>query len=75
MELKKEVNTFTNGVCCVFQKGEEFFYADCSPVPFIGPETMIFPCDKDGNVTSWTEVYCDRTLKSLDDCVKEFLNE
>lgn len=74
MELKKERNPMTGGTCCVFKKGEKFFYADRSYVPYVGMETMIFPCDKDGNVTSWTEVYCDRT-KSLDNCVKEFLNE
>ena len=52
-----------------------FFYADCSYVPCLGMETMIFPCDKEGNVTSWIDVYCDCSGKSLKDCIKEFLAE
>lgn len=73
MDIKR--NPETGGQYTVFQKGENFFYADRSYVPYTGMETMIFPCDKEGNVTSWTEVYCDRTFKSLESCVKEFLNE
>jgi len=69
------MNLMTGGQCTVFQKGENFYYADCSFVPYIGLETMIFHCDKDGNVTSWTELYCDRSGQSLEDCVKEFLAE
>lgn len=74
MELKKEMNPLTGGICCTFKKGENFFYADYSWVNYPGCfETMIFPADKEGKVTSWTEVYCDRSGKSLDRCVEEFL--
>lgn len=68
-------NPYTGGHNCVFQKGKDFFYADCSFVPYIGEETMIFPCDAEGNVTDWCELYCDRSGQSLEQCIKEFLSE
>lgn len=62
--------------CAVFKKGENFFYADRSYIPCSEMvETMIYPCDKKGNITDWTEVYCDRSEMSLEDCIKEFLAE
>lgn len=74
MDIRK--NEITGGQCCVFQKNNEYFYADRSLVPFAGDmETMIFPCDENGEVISWTEVFCDRSGQSLLDCIKEFLNE
>lgn len=75
MELNIKKNPMTGGHWCVFQKGKEFFYADRSPIHYLGiMETMIFPYDvEEEKVTSWTELYCDQTGKSLEDCVKEFL--
>ena len=69
------MNPYTGGQYTVFQKGKKYFYADCSYVPYTGMETMIFHCDKDGEVTNWSEVYCDRSGKSLRECVEEFLAE
>ena len=65
----------TGGQCTVFQKGENYYYADRSYVPYVGIETMIFPCDKEGEVTSWAELYCDRSGKNLKDCINEFLSK
>lgn len=73
MELKKKTNPMTGGTYCIFKKGEEFFYADRSYVPYTGMETMIFHCNKEGEVTSWGELYCDRSGKSLEKCIQEFL--
>lgn len=74
MQLKKEVNPMTGGTCCVFKKGENFFYADRSWVSYLACfETMIFPANEDGEVTDWGDLYCDRSGKSLDRCVEEFL--
>ena len=73
MDIKR--NPTTGGQYTVFQKGENFFYADRSYVPFTGMETMIFPCDKEGEVTSWLELYCDRSGQTLEECVKEFIAE
>lgn len=55
-----------------FEHEGDFYFADKSYVPSIGPETMIFSSDSEGNVTDWTDLYCDRTDKSLDECIKEF---
>ena len=73
MDIKR--NPSTGGTSCVFQKGKNFFYADRSYVPYTGMETMIFHCTKDGKVTDWSELYCDHSGKSLEDCVKEFLSK
>ena len=73
MDVKE--NPFTGGTYCVFQKGEDFFYADRSFTCDHGLETMIFPCDKEGIVTDWDDVYCDNSGKSLMDCIEEFLSE
>ena len=73
LDIKR--NLFTGGQYTVFQKGKDFFYADRSHVPDIGIETMIFPSNAEGEVTSWTEVYADRSRKSLKECVNEFLNQ
>lgn len=76
MELKIENNTVNGGKFCVFKKGENYYYADRAYVyDCMCIETMIFPADKEGQVTSWTELYCDRSGKSLEDCIHEFLNE
>ena len=69
------MNPMTGGQCAVFQKGENYYYADRSCVPYAGIETMIFSCDKEGAVTDWSELYCDRSGMSLEDCIKEFLSE
>lgn len=59
----------------VFKKGNRYYMADKSFVmDAMCPETMIFPCDENGEVTSWLDVYCDRTDKTLDQCIKEFMS-
>jgi len=73
MEIKR--NEFTGGDYCIFVHNGKHYYADCSFVPYIGLETMIFSADENGNVTSWTELYCDRSGQSLEECIEEFCNE
>jgi hypothetical protein len=34
----------------------EYVWVSATVVPFSGPETYIFPCDADGNVTDWLEL-------------------
>lgn len=63
-------NPQTGGNYCEFQYKSKSYYADKSYVPFIGSETMIFEVI-DGQV-DWSELYSDRTGKSLSDCIKEF---
>lgn len=76
--LKIERNKITSGLCSTFQyEGEEYF-ADLSCVMFIGMECMIFK-SANGNVTSWTELYCkcvdSVSEKELIKCVVEFIKE
>mgnify|MGYP005819011089 CR=1 FL=1 len=35
-------------------------------------ETMIFPADKDGNVTDWSGLYCSREYEELDYSIDMF---
>ena len=39
-------------------KGNYYFVDSCYTLDH-GYETMIFPCTEEGNVTNWTELYCD----------------
>lgn len=76
LEIKR--NELTGGFFCVFQKGENWYYADLSNTPDRGIECMIFPCDSSGNVTDWGEVYIKYLSRvseeNLNECVNEFLN-
>jgi hypothetical protein len=36
--------------------GHEYIITSASDVMFTGPETYIFPADKDGNITDWCEL-------------------
>lgn len=68
-------NDYTGGQSCVFRKGDKYYYADKSYIPytFYGNETMVFEYDFESQtVPEWNELYCDRTGKSLEDCVEEF---
>ena len=55
-----------------FEHKGKYYWADKSFVPGIGPETMIFHSDSEGNVTDWLDLYCDRTDMPLNDCIAEF---
>lgn len=54
------------------QIGEQFFYIDKANTFDAGWETMVFPCDENGEVENWIEIYSDRSGKSLWECVQEF---
>lgn len=47
--------------------------ASATYVPLSGPETLVFPADSDGRVTSWTEIGggknymdCDRAIEEME---------
>lgn len=68
-------NHITNGQSCIFKKGDKYYYADKSYIPYTsyGYETMIFEYDfKNQKVSNWVELYADRTGKSLKECIEEF---
>lgn len=72
--IERIPNQRTGGNSCVFEHKGAYYFADKSYVPFCGIETMIFRCNEKGEVTDWGELYCDRSGKSLDSCITEFLN-
>jgi hypothetical protein len=68
-------NDSTGGQSCVFRKGDKYYYADKSFIPYTyyGDETMIFEYDfENQEVPEWDELYTDRTGKSLEACIEEF---
>lgn len=65
----------TEGVSVVFKLDKDYYLADQADTFDYGWETMIFKCDKEGNVDSWMELYTDRTEKALLDCINEFAEE
>ena len=72
-------NNITGGLYCVIQKNNRYYLADLSDTPDHGPECMIFPCTKEGKVTSWSEVFVELyrnvTEDNLRDSVRKFLAE
>lgn len=74
-----EQNKITGGFYTIFKKDGQHFFADLSIVPMYGPECMIFPCDKDGHVTNWNEVYARRfdtmDIENLQNSVNEFMQD
>ena len=66
-------NQRNGGEYCDFEVNGKKYYADKAYVPFCGEETMIFAYDEDGSI-DWTDLYCDRSGKSLADCIDEFID-
>lgn len=49
----------------------KFYYVSTALLPFSDEEvyeTMVFPCNKNGIVSKWDELSCDRT-SDFDECV------
>lgn len=65
----------TEGVSVVFKLDKDYYLADLANTFDYGWETMIFKCDKEGNVDSWLELYTDRTDKPILDCITEFVKK
>ena len=73
MKLNIKPNLHTGGKYVTFEKDGNYYYADRSWTLDWGMETMIFPCNEDGEVSDWSELYCDHSGKSLEECVEEFV--
>lgn len=76
MEYNIINNTRTGGESCTFEFNGATYYADKSPVESwkgIIDETMIFLVEEDGEI-NWSDLYCDRTGKSLKECIDEFIS-
>jgi len=55
-EIVKDVSAKFTGTAVLFQHDGKFYVASHANVPFSGPETLVFPADADGEITSWGEV-------------------
>lgn len=68
-------HTNTYGVGVVIKMGQSYYLVDKADTLDVGWETMIFECDKEGNVSNWLELYTDRTDKPILDCITEFVKK
>ena len=64
-------NLINGGQYCFFTHNGKEYYADKAYTFDHGEETMIF-ASENNQVTNWTELYCDRSGKSLESCIEEF---
>lgn len=67
-------------VSALFKKDGEWYYADLVSLPLYGNECMIFPANKNGKVTDYSEVYCNRSMDSVNEdnlrlCIEEFCTD
>lgn len=67
-------------ISAIFKKDNEWYYADLADLPLYGIECMIFPANENGEVTDWSEVYCNRPMSALDEdslrlCIEDFCSE
>lgn len=82
MKYDIKPNTYNGGEYCIFEHKGSWYYADrvdLDNMPMVpggfglGTETMIFPFDDEkGEVANYHDLYCDRTGKSLVECIEEF---
>lgn len=79
MNIEITHSTKRKAISAVFNVGDNWFYADIVNLPYIGNECEIFKSDKDGNVTDWVELYCNRKVvvseAFLLRCIREFCDE
>ena len=75
MKLNIKDNLANGGKCCKFEvKGKRYYADKCNTMYTQGPETMIFEIKENGDV-DWHDLYCDRTDKPLETCIKEFIRK
>ncbi len=55
VEFVRELTGFT-GSACLVRRGEEYFAVSSTVAAYTGFETLVFPADKNGEVTSWGDV-------------------
>lgn len=85
MKYDIKPNPNNGGENCIFEHKGSWYYADrvdLDNMPMmpgglnLGIETMIFPFDKEkGDVMDYHDLYCDKTGKSLEECIDEFIQE
>lgn len=75
--LEQKPGRHCKAISALFEKDGEWYYADLADLPLYGNECMIFPATENGEVTDWSEVYCNRPMSNVDEdnllfCINEF---
>lgn len=75
--LEQKPGRLCRAISALFEEDGKWYYADLADLPLYGNECMIFPANKNGEVTDWSEVYCNRPMNNIDEdsllfCIKEF---
>lgn len=80
MEIKilpHNTNRRSKAISALFKKDDDWLYADLADLPLYGNECMIFPANESGEVTDWSEIYCNRPMDDVNEdnlqfCIEEF---
>ena len=80
MEIKRLFkNKMNGGYSAFFEHKNKYYFADIAWTFDCGNECMIFSAAENENVTSWSELYCNRRLfvseYYLMKCIKEFCSD
>lgn len=75
--LKQKPERRCGAISALFEEDGKWYYADLADIPLYGNECMIFKANDSGEVTDWSEAYCNRSMSSVDEdnllfCIKEF---
>lgn len=75
--LEQKPGRHRRAISALFKKDGELYYADLADLQLYGNECMIFPANENGEVTDWSEVYCNRPMSNVDEdnllfCINEF---
>ena len=76
VEIIRDISEKFRGTAKLVKKGEEYFAVSHIEYTILddgGPETLVFPCDKEGNVTDWCEVAGGKGV-SIEEAIKELEN-
>lgn len=55
-----------NALTDIVELNGNYYYIDSVDVPFSGCETMVFHCNENGNVSDWSELYCERYTDAIE---------
>lgn len=57
------------------KKRRKYYIASAVCAMFTGPEVLIFPSNRKGEVVSWSETYGERGTLSNEEVIKEFVKD
>jgi len=65
MKIVSELVGYTGQACLVEHEGK-YYVVSSTVVPYSGPETLVFPSNKDGVVLSWGDVAGGKNVSRLE---------